>query len=325
MRKLLSMAVFALLFVFQAHTQIDISLNAKVYLKSALIGSFDTKPDGTPLMRDDLRDHPETGENYIPFQDPYSVPTAYTGFITDFYTHVGGGDDFENTSIPNPGFVFGLTGSDAVVDWVFVELRSKFNPTQVVSTRSGLLQRDGDIVDLDGETSLVFSDVIEDSYYVAVRHRSHLDVLSADIYTPSQMTEGIDFTDPNTAIYDMGTSMSGRNYTNMATDFFTSGNNNYRSLWAGDYNADGKIKYVMPMSDLNNLYKDIIMHDGNTNNEANYDGAYGYFQTDGDMNGQIKYNSPGDDTNVLFQAIQLYPLNGNGDENFDFFIAQIPN
>ena len=325
MRKLLSVAVIALCVFATSSAQTDITLKAKAYLQAAVSGTFDVDAtNGKPLMRDNLRNNPVTGATYIPSQDPYSVGTEYTDFITDYYTHVGSGGDYANTTIENPTYIFGLTGSDAIVDWVFVELRSKWNYTQVVATRSALIQRDGDIVDLDAESDIVFHNVIEDDYYIAVRHRNHLAIMTADPYSISDMAVGIDFTDPNLALFDYGTSMPSRDYTGMSTNHFTANNVNYRCLWSGDFNADGKIKYDMPMSDLNNLYKDVISFEGNTGNDTNYANAYGYFQSDADMDGRVKYNTPGDDTNSLFQSIQLYPLNTNGDLNYDFFLAQLP-
>jgi len=321
MKKLLSMAIVAMIMSSTANAQSDITLNAKVYLKAALSVSFEMDDQGRPLMRDDLREHPTTGATYIPTQDPYSVPTEYTGYITDKYTHVGTGSDFDNTAISNPNFVFNLTGSDAVVDWVFVELRSKWNYTQVIVTRSALIQRDGDIVDLDGESSLVFYDVPEDDYYVAVRHRSHLAIMTANVISIEQMNNGIDLTDPEFDLHDFGASMPGRNYMNMATDFLAVGGQNYRYMWSGDVNADGKVKYDMPMSDLNILNKDVVTHPDNSASDTNFTNVYGYYQGDLDMNGQVKYS---DDSNLLFQTIQLYPLNTQGEVNFDFIIAQLP-
>ena len=70
------------------------------------------------------------------------------------------------------------SGKDAIVDWVFVELRSKISPTVVIDSRSALLQRDGDIVDVDGVSSVTFNVASPDSYYVVVKPVSytHLDV-----------------------------------------------------------------------------------------------------------------------------------------------------
>ena len=323
MRKLLFTALICSVAMSTSIAQ-TITVKAKVYLGGALIGSTDIADDGTPLMKDHLRSHPVTGATYLPAQDPYSVATEYTGLLLQSYTHTGSGGDINNTTIDNPNYVFGLTGRDAIVDWVFLELRSKWNNKQVVATRSALVQRDGDIVDLDAESDVLFSDVAVDDYYLVVRHRSHLGVMTADAHTAQELTDGIDFTSPDVLLFDFGTTMTGRDYTGLATNTFVSNGTNYRILWHGDFNADNKIKYDMPMSDLNNLYRDVTRHTDNPENETNFAAAYGYLQGDSNMDGRVKYFAPQDDTNQLFTAIQLYPLNEKGDLNFDFFIAQIP-
>ena len=72
--------------------------------------------------------------------------------------------------------VLDLTGSNAIVDWVFLELREENDVTQVVASRSALLQADGDIVDVDGSSPVVFYGVSAGNYYIAVKHRNHLGI-----------------------------------------------------------------------------------------------------------------------------------------------------
>ena len=72
---------------------------------------------------------------------------------------------------PHP--VLDVTGDDAITDWVVVELRDKNDAATVLETFSGLIQRDGDIVGLDGIDDVGLP-VLDDDYFVAVRHRNHL-------------------------------------------------------------------------------------------------------------------------------------------------------
>lgn len=74
---------------------------------------------------------------------------------------------------------------DSVVDWIVLEFRKKLsNPSDDDRFyKTALLRSDGRIVDVDGESSLPLSrGKIVDSgqYYVAVRHRNHLTVVTAD-------------------------------------------------------------------------------------------------------------------------------------------------
>ncbi|MBK9336210.1 MAG: hypothetical protein IPM98_06340 [Lewinellaceae bacterium] len=59
---------------------------------------------------------------------------------------------------------------------MFLELRDAVNPALVLATRSALLQRDGDVVDVDGVSPVVFGVVSGQDYYPTVRHRNHLGV-----------------------------------------------------------------------------------------------------------------------------------------------------
>jgi peptidoglycan/xylan/chitin deacetylase (PgdA/CDA1 family) len=76
------------------------------------------------------------------------------------------------------------TFSTNVVDWVLIELRSDL--TTVVSKRAGLLLSDGSIVDIDGSGPVTFKDVNDGIYYVVVRHRNHLAIMTASPITLSR-------------------------------------------------------------------------------------------------------------------------------------------
>src|SRR5690606_20395814 len=56
------------------------------------------------------------------------------------------------------------------------------------STRSALLQRDGDIVETDGVTPLSMAGNAPNTYYIAVRHRNHLGVRSTSTMSLAKTT-----------------------------------------------------------------------------------------------------------------------------------------
>src|SRR5690606_8841876 len=66
-----------------------------------------------------------------------------------------------------------VTGANAIVDWVLIELRDANAPATILHTRAALLQRDGNIVDIDGVNPVTFLGTAAGDYYVAVRHRNH--------------------------------------------------------------------------------------------------------------------------------------------------------
>src|SRR5690606_30411600 len=108
----------------------------RAYLEGGLVENGGAKgPDNRPLMKDGLRLNLFTNEPNIPAFDPHSYPTEYFD-ITEYYTHVGPGASPEFRNIPDPAQVFSVTGADAIVDWVFVELRNVADSTEILATRA---------------------------------------------------------------------------------------------------------------------------------------------------------------------------------------------
>ncbi|MBI1933415.1 MAG: hypothetical protein HYS24_12850 [Ignavibacteriales bacterium] len=64
-----------------------------------------------------------------------------------------------------------------VVDWVLLELRSAEDKSRIISSRSAFLLKDGTIVDLDGTSPVTF-DTPNIRYYLVVKHRNHLAIMS---------------------------------------------------------------------------------------------------------------------------------------------------
>lgn len=109
--------------------------------------------------------------NLIPLTDPYGKGTSTT-----------------NTVISGNG----------ITDWVLVELRSA--PGAVTESVAALLKSDGSIINADGSGSLNFT-TTSGSFYVSVRHRNHLGVMTASPISISSTVTIVDFTLPSTATY----------------------------------------------------------------------------------------------------------------------------
>ena len=150
-------------------------LRAFLAAKIILQGPYQASQD---LMRDQLRT-----KSLIPLEEPYSDMAAFT--------HVSGGGGETVDALED--FDYEADGDD-IVDWVFLEIRDSADA--VVSTRSALLQRDGDIIDIDGSNSAVsFEGITLDNYTIVVRHRNHLGVKSSGIVSMSPGTTAVyDFT-----------------------------------------------------------------------------------------------------------------------------------
>jgi hypothetical protein len=66
-----------------------------------------------------------------------------------------------------------------IVDWVLVELRTGTAAGTKVATRAAFLKSDGTIVDTDGISPVHFSSLLDGNYYIVIRHRNHLAIMSS--------------------------------------------------------------------------------------------------------------------------------------------------
>ena len=114
-----------------------------------------------------------------------------------------------------------------VVDWVLVELRTGASSSTVAATRAAFLKSDGTIVDLEGTSPVGFSGITPGSYYIIVKHRNHLAVMSSDLVVLDGITS-YDFTTGSDKYY--GT-------TSGAKEVET----NVWGMLAGDTNGDGGV------------------------------------------------------------------------------------
>lgn len=86
------------------------------------------------------------------------------------------------------------------VDWILVELRQNDNPSVVIAQRAGFLLSDGTICDIRGDISngIAFPQLtaLSGNYYVAIRSRNHLPLISAQPVSLPNITP-IDFALPS--------------------------------------------------------------------------------------------------------------------------------
>ncbi len=214
------------------------------------------------LMRDDLR---VTG--MLPLTEPY------TGLG---FTHVGSGGGEQV-----PAALLQVTGMNAVVDWVLVEVRSAIAPHAVVATRSALLQRDGDIVGVNGRTRLQFN-LAPGDYRVAVRHRNHLGVMVAAALRLDATEKAIDLTVPSTPVH--GT---------LARRALPNGR---MALWAGNVVPDQQVRYMGGSNDRDPI---LVVTGGVTPTGV----TIGYLQADVNMDGVVRYTGADNDRDRVLITI----------------------
>lgn len=251
--------------------------------KAVLLGAVE-EADEFGWMRDDLRK-----QNLLPYQEPYSDLSGFE--------HVGTGGGEELTAD-----LLTVTGADAIVDWVLIELRDADDPSIVLTTQSALLQRDGDVVSVKGEEILVFESMFPGNYYVSIKHRNHLGMYS--LYPQNfnlTTTQSVDFTDPHTPIMGdvPGADCGGK-----------------RAMWSGDVNGDTKIIFQGPQNDVFHMFLHIMLEEGNVDLLSNYIN-YGYTQNDFNLDGTVIYQGPNNDrSQLLHKTVLAHPDNENKIPNF---------
>ena len=214
----------------------------------------------TDLMSDALRT-----QNLLPAIEPNTA----VGLV-----HVGGlvGEALE------PSLLL-ISGADAVVDWVFLELRDAATGTQVLATANGLVQRDGGIMAADG--GVVTFATGPGNYRVVVRHRNHLGAMTDAAFALTRDPITIDLADTLTATY-------GSNALTLR--------DGKALLWVGNASFDAELKYTGAQNDRDPMLQVI----GGSLPTLT---ATGYFTEDVNMDGIVKYVGIVNDRDRLLVAI----------------------
>ncbi|WP_299889105.1 reprolysin-like metallopeptidase [uncultured Lacinutrix sp.] len=213
--------------------------------------------------------------------------------------------------------VFNTTGADAIVDWVFVELRDATTNTTVVASQSALLQRDGDVVGADGTSALTFN-IPSNNYYVVIKHRNHLGIMSASTILLDATTRTVDFTNGTTTTFG----------TDAQTTFGMQPG--ILAMWAGDTNGDGQLNYSGALSDVPGIRSQVFNDPNNSvfggPPVASYQ-SQGYFGTDVDMDGLTVYSGGTSDVSHIRNNIFNNPSNsvfGGPPTSTYLFVQQLP-
>ncbi len=235
-------------------------LNAKAFLQ----GPYTI---ATGLMIDSLR-HLGT----YPLTEPYTgAPYSYV------HKAYGGGETSTLAAMDQPGT------NDDIVDWVVVELRNP--PTTIVATKSALLQRDGNIVDMDGFSNLGIQGVADGNYYIGIRHRNHLGIRSNSTVALSNAPSAlVDFTVLATAFDDPAVTKPVDPEKLLTGSIY--------GLWAGDANFNGVVAFNGANNDKNVVL--VTVGAATPNNTV-----LGYNRADISMNGITSFNGANNDKNVI--------------------------
>lgn len=258
-------------------------LNTKIFLQGAYNAS-------TLLMNDRLRNSGSyvTGvlpaSNLLPVTDPYR--SAPYNFI---HTNNTVPETVVSASFPNP-FIDQANPNNNIVDWVFIELRNTVTPgNTILQTRSVLLQRDGDIVDIDGVSPVYFKDVASGSYTIAIKHRNHL----AMSINPAVYLQPLKLA-ANYTTLDFSSSPAANLMGVAGTSYYKNGAVNF--LYAGNANFNSTLRWSAPSSD-----KDYILSSVLSNNAATVLSNV-YSAGDMDLNRSVRWSAPNSDKDYILST-----------------------
>ncbi|WP_287603901.1 choice-of-anchor L domain-containing protein [Thiothrix sp.] len=268
----------------------SVHLSVRAYLQ----GAYNTQ---TGLMTDKL-----LTKGFLPKPQPFDK------LVTSFgYTVFEGVPPFNHFGKEvMSDSVKAMPAGNTPVDWMLLELRDVDDPVKRVAAKATLLQRDGDVINAEtGSTNIVFRGVPPGDYYVVLRHRNHIGVMTATRLSLTETATVIDFTQPSYAVY-------GNNQRYLAGD--------KAFLWAGDANNSNSVVGSGPGSDANIMLGSLLISPDNTLVTTHFKMA-GYYATDLNLDGLTVFSGPGNDLNLLFGNIMVHPLNDNSNANFVIYGA----
>lgn len=249
---------------------LNLTINAPLGIviapKVLLAGAYNS---ALGLMTDSLRVN-----GMIPLTEPYSAPPLNYAQIS--YT---GGE----TTTPA---ILAISGPNAIVDWVFLEIRSSSNPASIIATKRALVQRDGDVVSYtDGVSPVSFPNQFAGNYYVSIKHRNHLGVMTANAIALSSTSTIIDFSNSNPVWTNPVIANAPRKVEG-----------SLRLLYCGDANANKTVKYNGASNDKDAVLS--VVGNATPNNTV-----YGYRTEDVNLDSKIKYNNSDNDRGVILNSV----------------------
>ena len=198
---------------------------------------------------------------------------------------------YENSPWNYSGTESVVSVPSGVVDWVLVQLRTAATPgdastaINIVKQRAAFLMSDGSVHDIDGSNHINFSGVSPGDYYIVIKHRNHLAVMSSNAVSL-----------PNSTVYDFTTD-STQAYGTGKTPLAYLGDGKY-GMWAGDANGDGQVAYNGSSNDKNSILSEVGLLTPNNL-------VTGYSKNDINMDGTVSYNGISNDKNKILGVVGL--------------------
>ncbi|MBK9195308.1 MAG: right-handed parallel beta-helix repeat-containing protein [Flavobacteriales bacterium] len=201
------------------------------------------------------------------------------GIVPMVEPYTGLGWALANTAATIQSSMLQVTGPQAIVDWVILELRNPDAGYTLSERRAALVRRNGEVIGTDGNAVIAFT-VATAGKYLVLRHRNHLGVMAAaPIATNGQL---VDFSAVATALY--GTQPAANDGVKHV-------------LWVGDSGNDGLIKYTGTTNDRDPILTAV----GGLVPTAVLTGQYR--KEDVNMDGVVKYVGTNNDRDLVLTVV----------------------
>jgi len=175
-----------------------------------------------------------------------------------------------------------------MVDWILIELRSGSDYSRIMDRRAGILMNNGDILETDLSGGLVFNCIDVGSYYVVVRHRNHLPVMSANSINM-----------PFSGTMDFKNVVNNPPFGNL-TEALIEMEPDHWGIISGDVMQDYNLKYSGPDNDRALVLQKLVNVSGSNSITTTING---YYREDMNMDGTVKYSGPGNDPSIIIQNL----------------------
>ena len=239
-------------------TQVATNLSAGTY--SVFVVDINGCVSNTDTVT--LLNPPATGLNVnvkAMLEGPYNPTSMLMSDNLRIFRYIPDTDPYFGTYMVDTT-LFQTTGNDAIVDWVCVRLRDANDSTLVVDSVAALIQRDGDIVAVDNTSPINFLNAVPGDYYIEVKHRNHLAIMSDTTINLPGPAVSVDFFNGTTPAFGM----SPMNATSSPGKYL---------MYGGDADGNGLIQ-------SNDVFLEWLPNRGSA----------GYFDGDMDMNGLVQSN-----------------------------------
>ena len=208
-----------------------VTVNLKVFLSGAYV-------NGTDSMRSTLKTN-----SILP-----KIPNSSYSNKSSVFTYKKKSSDTVLTQFWN--------SVNNIVDWVSIEILNESDFSQV-DTTVALLRRDGRVLSLQGDTLINLKlSVVSGNYYIVIRNRNHIAIMSSNSVTLTYSSQLYDFTTGLDKYY-------GNDAKQLKTGLY--------GMYSGDANYDGIINDA-----------DFTIYQTDSNN-----GVSGYFKTDFNLDGYV--------------------------------------